>query len=87
MSYLTYVSVLASVLLRYVLLYWMVVTHWLPTAKSGMVEMELALITLMISMEETQIQMSALYNNVSTLRDFTNQISATKRYRSTMDIR
>jgi hypothetical protein len=44
----------------------MVVMQWLSTAKCGMEMMEQ--IQLMVEM---RIQMSVLYNNVSTLRDFT----------------
>jgi hypothetical protein len=65
----------------------MEVTQWQPTAMSGTVETVLPLTIPMTLMVEMLIQMSALYNTVSTVRDFTNQISTTKRYRSTMDIR
>ena len=54
---------------------------------SGTVEMVLVLIIRMISTAETLIQMSALYNNVSTLRDFTNKIPTTKRYCIKMVVR
>jgi hypothetical protein len=57
-----------------VLRYWMVAMRWQRIARSTMAG------DLMVLMVETQNQMSALYNNVGTVPNFTHQVSVAQRH-------